>query len=237
MDGERETAQMTDPLTHLGLKIRQARKSVDLTLTQLAEKVNLTASHISQIERGITSPSVSSLLGIAGALDLPMEYFFDHESKNESASTEVGSTVDALAMLAVRRAATDTGPDQNGLSPQRSGPGNAGGGGPVVTPLERETINIVGGIQWQRLTPTNEEAIEFIELHYAPGASSGETAYTHKGREFGRVLEGTLEVELGFSKYTLRRGDAITFDCTIPHRLINKYDEPFVGLWVILDRY
>jgi transcriptional regulator with XRE-family HTH domain len=235
MDGVREAAQMTDPLTHLGLKIRQARKSVHLTLTQLAERVNLTASHISQIERGITHPSVSSLLSIAGALDLPMEYFF---SREDDPPAEVHSTADAHAMLTVRRAATDARPDQNQSWPRRSDPGNGGGGqlGPVVTPPERETINIIGGIQWQRLTPTNEEAIEFIELHYAPGASSGETAYTHKGREFGTVLQGTLEVELGFSKYTLHPGDAITFDCTTPHRLVNKYDDLFVGLWVILDR-
>lgn len=107
---------------------------------------------------------------------------------------------------------------------------------PVVLPTERETINIIGGIQWQRLTPSNEEAIEFLELHYPPGASSGDLAYQHRGREFGRVLQGTLLVELGFARYTLREGDAIAFDCSIPHRFTNIGDDAFIGIWVILDR-
>jgi transcriptional regulator with XRE-family HTH domain/mannose-6-phosphate isomerase-like protein (cupin superfamily) len=225
MGEDQETAAVVERLTQLGLKIREARRQRMLTLQELAGKVGLTASHISQIERGLTSPSVSALLGIAGALDLPMEHFFAHEKEPIAVAPTVAF---AHAMLA-KPAASDNGSSGNGRA-------RTSETGPVVVPQDRETINIIGGIQWQRLTPTNEEAIEFLELHYAPGASSGELAYAHRGREFGRVLQGTLLVELGFAKYKLQAGDAITFDCTIPHRLLNIGEEPFIGIWVILDR-
>jgi transcriptional regulator with XRE-family HTH domain len=210
------------------VKIREARRLRSLTLQELAGKVGLTASHISQIERGLTSPSVSALLGIAGALDLPMEHFFAHEQDGPTVATSIAS---AHALLSRQTPNGNGGQSADSPSRSRSGEKN-----PVVVPEDRETINIIGGIQWQRLTPTNEEAVEFLELHYAPGASSGEQAYAHRGREFGRVLQGTLLVELGFAKYTLHEGDAITFDCSVPHRFINVGDEPFVGIWVILDR-
>ncbi len=199
-----------------------------LTLQELAGKVGLTASHISQIERGLTSPSVSALLSIAGALDLPMEHFFAHE---QDAPMIARSVLSAHALLTRQPA-----PGNGSQGAEASTRSRSGEKSPVVIPEDRETINIIGGIQWQRLTPTNEEAIEFLELHYAPGASSGEHAYAHRGREFGRVLQGTLLVELGFSRYTLHEGDAITFDCSIPHRFTNIGDDPFIGVWVILDR-
>lgn len=86
MTEDRESQAPADPFTQLGLKIREARKLRNLTLTELAGRVGLTASHISQIERGLTSPSVSSLLSIAGALDLPMEYFFADDNERGSTS-------------------------------------------------------------------------------------------------------------------------------------------------------
>jgi DNA-binding XRE family transcriptional regulator len=44
-------------LTRIG-KMREARHQRGPTLQQLAQNVSLSASHISQIERGITSPRV-----------------------------------------------------------------------------------------------------------------------------------------------------------------------------------
>ena len=235
MNGDQETAAVVERLTHLGVKIREARRLRALTLQELAGKVGLTASHISQIERGLTSPSVSALLSIAGALDLPMEHFFAHKDDGFAVMPSVAT---AHAMLSKHAGNDNGGPDQSQTGGDAYGRSRANGNesSPVVLPADRETINIIGGIQWQRLTPTNEEAIEFLELHYPPGASSGDLAYAHRGREFGRVLQGTLLVELGFSKHTLEPGDAITFDCSIPHRLTNIGDEAFVGIWVILDR-
>jgi transcriptional regulator with XRE-family HTH domain len=46
-----------------------------LTLRELAERVDRTASFLSQIERGQSSPSIDSLQKISDALDVPIFYF------------------------------------------------------------------------------------------------------------------------------------------------------------------
>jgi transcriptional regulator with XRE-family HTH domain len=50
-----------------------------MTLTELGEKVSLSASHLSQIERDKTAPSLSTLIGIARALNVGPRYFFETE--------------------------------------------------------------------------------------------------------------------------------------------------------------
>jgi transcriptional regulator with XRE-family HTH domain len=54
----------------IGPAIRHMRRERGLTLTDLAEACDLSPSHISQIERGITSPSLSALRQISIALDM-----------------------------------------------------------------------------------------------------------------------------------------------------------------------
>ncbi len=59
----------------VGAGIRRERQRRGLTLAQLAAQVNLTVSALSQIERGASDPSLSSLRRIAAAFDLPMFRF------------------------------------------------------------------------------------------------------------------------------------------------------------------
>ena len=63
----------------LGDKIREARKRQGITLNQLAEMSGLTASYISQAERNLTEPSLSSLRKLAAALQLPLYFFLDED--------------------------------------------------------------------------------------------------------------------------------------------------------------
>lgn len=64
----------------LGDKIREARKKQHFTLNQLAEAAKLTASYISQVERNLTEPSISSLRKIAAALQMPLYRFLDDDA-------------------------------------------------------------------------------------------------------------------------------------------------------------
>jgi transcriptional regulator with XRE-family HTH domain len=209
-----------DQLTQLGKRIREARKAQGLTLQDVASEVGLTVSHISQIERGVTNPSVSALLGIAGVLGLPMEYFFSQ-----------GLTIpDAIADMMGRPQEIES------ASAPTAQVTASSEGSPVVLPESREVVRIVGGIEWQKLTNDHEPGVEFIELHYDVGASSGDLAYTHRGREYGIVLQGRLLIELGFKRYILEKGSSISFDCTVPHRLVNVGDEEVIGVWIVLDR-
>jgi transcriptional regulator with XRE-family HTH domain len=55
----------------LGAHIRRARLARNLTLKDIERKANVSATHVSEIERGLTSPTVGALLRIADALETP----------------------------------------------------------------------------------------------------------------------------------------------------------------------
>lgn len=75
---------MTDPdATSRGATIRRTRKAQRMNLVNLAEKTGLSLSFISQVERGLTNPSINSLRKIALALSIPLSSFFE-----EGLSTE-----------------------------------------------------------------------------------------------------------------------------------------------------
>jgi transcriptional regulator with XRE-family HTH domain len=54
-----------------GEKIRQLRQAKHKTLSEVADEVGISASSLSQIERGIISPSMATLRKIAKALEVP----------------------------------------------------------------------------------------------------------------------------------------------------------------------
>jgi len=59
----------------LGERIREKRLEVKLSLKEVAEKTGLTRGFLSQVERDLTEPSISSLRKIAQALNVPIFYF------------------------------------------------------------------------------------------------------------------------------------------------------------------
>jgi transcriptional regulator with XRE-family HTH domain len=42
--------------------------------------------------------------------------------------------------------------------------------------------------------------------------------FEHRGEEFLFVLSGTVEFQVGDERFTLRKGDSIYFDASVPHR-------------------
>ncbi len=60
----------------IGEKINTLRNAQGMTLKELSEKVNLSASFISQAERGLTSITINTLKKIADALDVDLNHFF-----------------------------------------------------------------------------------------------------------------------------------------------------------------
>jgi transcriptional regulator with XRE-family HTH domain len=60
----------------LGERIKHRRAELKLSLRDLAEQAELTASYLSQVERNLSMPSIESLRKISRALDIPMFYFF-----------------------------------------------------------------------------------------------------------------------------------------------------------------
>ena len=53
-------------------------------------------------------------------------------------------------------------------------------------------------------------------------------------REYGLIISGTLQANVGFESYELGPGDSITFDSSTPHEYLNKTGEPVHAIWVVI---
>jgi transcriptional regulator with XRE-family HTH domain len=63
--------------------LRARRRRLGLTLSELAQESGLSAPFLSQVERGQTTPSITSLIAIARALGVDIHYFIDPPPSTE----------------------------------------------------------------------------------------------------------------------------------------------------------
>jgi quercetin dioxygenase-like cupin family protein len=171
---------------------------------------------LSQVETGRTRPSVSTIYSIA---------------------TELGLSIDALltedALLSEEEAAVvavagrPVGADLGGVPASQ-----------VVRPEDRRKLELESGVTWELLSDLLPHLVEFMLVTYEPGgrSSSSGKLTRHGGTEFAFMLRGTLKVQVGFDEYVLRQGDAMAFDSSQPHLLLNEEAEPAVGIWFVLRR-
>ncbi|MDH5798446.1 MAG: XRE family transcriptional regulator [Paracoccaceae bacterium] len=74
---------MSQPPATLGADLRALRKSRGLTLTDLAEKLDVSVGWLSQVERDISTPDTLSLRRLADQLDVPLSILAGGGSGNE----------------------------------------------------------------------------------------------------------------------------------------------------------
>ncbi len=63
----------------IGRRIKKVREEQHLTLKNVEAKAGISATHISEIERGKTSPTIGALIRIADALSKDPAYFIEEE--------------------------------------------------------------------------------------------------------------------------------------------------------------
>ena len=68
-------------LKEIGTNIRRARKAKKLTQAQLAERIGVTPSAVTQYERGDIRPEIEKVKAIAEALGIPEQDLFDPSKK------------------------------------------------------------------------------------------------------------------------------------------------------------
>ncbi|TAM55313.1 MAG: cupin domain-containing protein [Paraburkholderia sp.] len=68
----------------LGSKIRALRQRLHKTLDETATVAGISKPFLSQVERGLATPSLTSLAGIAAALGVTLQYFVDTPSEERS---------------------------------------------------------------------------------------------------------------------------------------------------------
>jgi transcriptional regulator with XRE-family HTH domain len=190
----------------MGERLRVARRAQGLSLRELSQRLGVSASLISQVETGRANPSVSTLYAIAAELDVSLDELLFGDRRSRGQAA-VGSAAASNIERMVQANAT------------------------------RKRIRLASGVSWDRLTTTPEPDAEFLFVTYeVGGASSHDGFQRHQGHEWGYVIDGTLEVHIGFEMATLGPGDAISFDSTLPHRLANHGDTPVHAVWFVSGR-
>jgi transcriptional regulator with XRE-family HTH domain len=101
----------------------------------------------------------------------------------------------------------------------------------VLPAARRSWRELDGGIRVSALTAGAGAGVNFVEVTYPPGASSGEKPFRHAGREWGLILEGELTVDLPDGRLVLGPGDSIVLDSQLPHRFSNSGPLPMRALW------
>src|SRR5271169_1558143 len=215
-----------DPGTGLGPRLRLVRADRQLSVRELARRVGCSASLISQIERGVSVPSVGVLYSLATELGSSLDYLLF----GSGAGPDAGADAGAGAGAGLDRGA-EAGADP-GAGPAAAPPPPAivqrGGG--------RKIIDLASGVRWERLTPRSEAMTDFLEVIYSPGGHSTDERrpLRHDGREYGLIISGTLQANVGFESYELGPGDSIAFDSSTPHEYLNKTGDYVHAIWVVI---
>ena len=212
------------PALDLGARLRAERLRQGMSLREMARRLGMSASALSQIETGKAQPSVSKLFDIVNLLSTSLDGLLAGAPVQVQPAEQRARPRAAEGPQA--HAALTRGPEAEGFfSFQRSG--------------EHDVLELDSGVEWRRLTEGSLPGVEFLHVTYAPGAcSSREGAFMrHAGQEFGYVISGLLAVEVGFDSYELTAGSSISFPATTPHRLSNPGSEPVYAIWLVLGRH
>jgi transcriptional regulator with XRE-family HTH domain len=211
-----EPSAVTTP--PVGAELRRRRYETGISVRELARRLDVSPSLVSQIETGRIQPSVRTLYAIVSELGISLDEIFEL----------VGSDA------AGGRAAPDQ-LDRGG------GPGGRpdAEAGVLHRDDARRVIELETGVRWERIAAWEDPDVEFMVAVYGVGGSSSADGrpISHRGREFGIVLSGTLSVTVGSEDHTLEAGDSISFASTTPHRLRNDGSVEVRAIWVTLGRY
>lgn len=193
-----------DAPASLGARLRAARESRGMSASALARALGISASAVSQIERDVMQPSVSRLIAITDALGVPLAAVFGD-----------GGAIDA---------------EPNSVASL------AGHGFALTRAGQAPPVELTGGVLFRRLSPLPTPGVDFFESTYPPGTAATPDAgrIRHEGHEIGTVLSGELTIDFDDERVVLRAGDAISYDCSRPHRIHNAGTEPAVATWLIV---
>lgn len=198
----------------VGGRIREARTAAGLSVRELARRIEVSPSHVSQVERGLAAFSVRALYNVVSELGIQMDSLFD-------GTPEAG--VETLPPEQPHRQLDEqTALDTSGV---------------VLRVTQRPTIKLKAGPRWERLTANAEEGCEFLSVVYEPNPSGEppEDFIRHSGREYGVVISGELNVQVGFGQATLGPGDSIAFDSSVPHRYWNDSETETRCVWFVMS--
>ncbi len=200
--------------TELGSKIRAERNKRRFTLEAVSKKTGLSRSLISQVERGKTEPSITTLKKIAAAFGFSVVNFFSNNT----------------------HAVTHNGWDYPQSPPEKhSVPREYIKKVQVVHADRRKRFALPGSkVVYDLLTPDMNRQMESLYMVVKPGETSGdEPMVDFLGEKMGLVLKGVLEITVGDEVFLLDEGDCIYYPANVPHSWRAVEGESIEVVWVL----
>lgn len=226
-------------MENLGTRLKRARQKSGLALREVARQLGVSPSFMSQMENGKSTPSVATLYSLAQLLDVSIDELFSGEPVTGASDAVPGRSGrepspghEALAAADNREpiSRSTLGSPADAWPPEQVRPRVS-----VTRPGERKRLEMDTGVIWEQLATNTGADLDFMWIFYPPHSTStnDKRMLQHAGSEFGYLVEGELEVTVGFEVFIIRAGDAIGFDSSTPHLLTNKSDQPARGVWFV----
>jgi transcriptional regulator with XRE-family HTH domain len=192
------------PLGGIGDRLREERMNAGISQRELARRLGLSASLISQLESGLSKPSVGTLYAIVTELGVSLDHIIrgKHFARDDTPAPDDQSESSSPLLHPGEREAIDL---ASGVR------------------WEELTAETEPGIDFLHAV-----------YEVGGASTPDESLMRHQGREYGYVISGTLGIQIGFNKYELNEGDSIGFDSTRPHRLYNNGDIPVHAIWLVV---
>ncbi|MCW2890102.1 MAG: Transcriptional regulator, Cro/CI [Streptosporangiaceae bacterium] len=236
-------------LKDIGSHLRVARMQRGMSLREMARRIEVSPSFVSQVELGKAIPSVGTLYAIVSELELSLDELMADESSPGEAVTQRPAGADGSSQVVSAEPGPSAMEPPNGNDRDGHPFSSANGSVPLFasgregrqSPLQRADARArlqVSGATWERLTNGDDPFVDFLHVTYVTGGESCPPDHFihHGGREYGYVITGRLRVQVAFDDYVLEPGDSVSFDSMTPHRLSNPYEEESLSLWVVVGR-
>jgi len=203
---------MPSTLIDLGKRIRSERQKRQMTLEKFSIKTGLSKSFLSQIERGNTEPSITSLKKIAAEFGYSVVNLFPNGNENESNwGYQDGPSGHPVRKMTYR----------NEVS--------------VVRAKKRKRLALPGAnVVYDLLTPDMQRQLEVMYMRVKAGENSGsEPMLDSPGEKLCIVVKGTLELCVGKEVYRLEEGDTIYYPAHVPHSWRALEGEAIEVIWIL----
>jgi transcriptional regulator with XRE-family HTH domain len=191
------------PELAIGSFIRRRRTELGKTLKEVAQECNYSVSYLSQVERGVANPTLSSIKHIGHALDFT-----------------IGELLSADMVAGSDKPSNGEEFEDPGFAVSRIG----------SRKRIRYPGSEIGN---DLLSPNLRRQMEVIWVEAPAGASSGGHPHIHEGEECGVVLSGRMRFWVNETEIVLEEGDSIYLSSTLPHRWESIGPDNLTALWVI----
>ena len=113
----------------------------------------------------------------------------------------------------------------------------SGGSDTPITPKGDLIVDTTDGGMVRRTAVYRADFdLEVYVDEFEPGASHARTPSQHPGHEFGIVIDGDLELQLGDEIFAAAEGDVAQFSGRRAHLIANRSNAPARAIWINLRR-